>query len=191
MQQWGLTASYQPFESADNAASAFDVYAGDGMDQFFEEGTETEELADLGDQAAKLSGTTHVGDRYDPTVAVVVQEGTDVYMVIAMGGDDTLGDQVVEMTAALIELDVPDTGIEFREDGSSTGSVLDILPEPGDHELLSGLVPTMDMDLLLEEAPATPASYGDRPGYPVSQHPNHCRCNRRPPGVDKRPASGA
>ena len=50
------------FDTPENAASALDTYAAEGMDQFFEGDTEQEEIADLGDKAVQVSGTTHVGD---------------------------------------------------------------------------------------------------------------------------------
>lgn len=146
------------FDSADNAASALDTYTNEGMDQFFEGDTETEEIADLGDKAIQVSGVTLVDDREDPAVALLVQEGTDVYMVLAMGGDDTLADKVLEATTTIIEQDEPDTELKLDPEGGSTGSVYDMFAAAEDHELVADLVPVMDMDLMVGREQATPAS---------------------------------
>lgn len=146
------------FDTPENAASALETYADEGMNQFFEGDTEQEDVADLGDKAIQVSGMTHVGDADDPTVALLVQEGTDVYMVLAMGGDDTLAARVLDAATALIEQDEPDTELKLDPKGGSTGSVYDIFAAAEDHELLSGLVPVMDMDLMVGREQATPAS---------------------------------
>lgn len=146
------------FDSPENAASALDIYASDGMDQFFDGDTEQEEIADLGDKAVQVSGTTHVGDEDDPTVALLVQEGTDVYMILAMGGDDTLADKVLETTTVIIEEDVPDNEVELDTEGGSTGRVFEVFAAGAETELVSDLVPVMDMDLMAGREQATPAS---------------------------------
>lgn len=146
------------FDSAESAASALETYADEGMNQFFEGDTEQEEIADLGDKAIQVSGMTHVGDADDPTVALLVQEGTDVYMVLAMGGDDTLADKVLDTTTIIIEQDEPDTKLKLDPDGGSTGSVYDMFAAAEDSELVAKLVPVMDMDLMVGREQATPAS---------------------------------
>lgn len=146
------------FDSPDSASSAIETYATDGMKQFFDGDTEREDIPDLGDQAVQVSGTTAVGEANDPTVVVLVQEGTDVYMVLAMGGDDTLAGKVVEMTTILIDEDVPDNEIELDTNGGSTGRIFDVFAAGEDHELVADLVPVMDMDLMVGREQATPAS---------------------------------
>jgi hypothetical protein len=146
------------FDSPDSAASALETYATDGMKQFFDGDTEREDIPDLGDQAVQVSGTTQVGDEDDPTVVVLVQEGTDVYMVLAMNGDDTLAEQVVEMATTIVDEDVPDNEIELDPNGGSTGRIFDVFAAAEDHELVAGLVPVMDMDLMVGREQATPAS---------------------------------
>lgn len=146
------------FDSPESAASALDTYAAEGMDQFFDGDTEQEEIADLGDKAIQVSGTTHAADADDPTVALLVQEGTDVYMILAMGGDDTLADKVLEATTVIIEQDEPDTELKLDPNGGSTGSVYDMFAAAEDSELVANLVPVMDMDLMVGRGQATPAS---------------------------------
>lgn len=146
------------FDSPENAASALDTYAEEGMDQFFDGDTDQEEIADLGDKAVQVSGTTHVADDDDPTVALLVQEGTDVYMILAMGGDDTLADKVLEVATTIIAEDVPDNEVMLDPEGGSTGRVFEVFAAAEDHELVAELVPVMDMDLMAGREQATPGS---------------------------------
>lgn len=146
------------FDSPESAASALETYATDGMKQFFEGDTERQDIPDLGDQAVQVSGTTEADGEDSHTVAVLAQENTDVYMVLAMGGDDTLAGQVVEVATTLIEQDEPETELKLDPNGGSTGSVYGIFAAAEDHELLDGLVPVMDMDLMQGREQATPAS---------------------------------
>lgn len=146
------------FDSPDNAASALDIYTEEGMDQFFDGDTEQEEIADLGNKAVQVSGTTHAGDTDDPTVALLVQEETDVYMILAMGGDDTLADKVLEVATTIIAEDVPDNEVMLDPEGGSTGRVFEVFAAAEDHELVAELVPVMDMDLMAGREQATPGS---------------------------------
>lgn len=146
------------FDTPENAASALETYADEGMNQFFEGDTEQEDVTDLGDKAIQVTGLTHIGDTDDPTVALLVQEGTDVYMVLAMGGDDTLAAKVLVAATAIINEDVPDNEVKLDPKGGSTGRVFDVFAAAEDTELVAHLVPVMDMDLMVGREQATPAS---------------------------------
>lgn len=146
------------FDTPENATSALETYADEGMNQFFEGDIEQAEVSDLGDRAIQVTGMTHVRDTDDPTVAVLVQEGTDVYMVLAMGGDDTLAAKVLVAATAIITGDVPDTKVTLDPKGGSTGGVFDVFAAAEDTELVAQLVPVMDMDLMVGRAQATPAT---------------------------------
>ncbi len=146
------------FDSPEHATSALENYADEGMDQFFDGDTGQEEIADLGDKAIQVSGTTHVGDADDPTVALLVQEDTNVYMVVAMGGDETLAARVQDAMTAIIDAKVPDNEIRLDPNGGSTGGVFDVFATAEESELVATLVPLMDMDLMASPDQATPAS---------------------------------
>lgn len=146
------------FDTPENAASALENYADEGMNQFFEGDTEQEEIANLGDKAIQVSGTTHVGEADDPTVALLVQEGTDVYMVVAMGGDETLATKVQDTMTAIIDADVPDNEVRLDPNGGSTGRVFDVFAAAEKSDLVVSLAPVMDMDLMASPDQATPAS---------------------------------
>lgn len=138
------------FDSDDNASEAFgsfsESYSGELSGA---EGMEASEIDDLGDNAALLSGEMTESGEAMATNMLLVQDGESLYLISVTGGEVDAGSQQVQDIAQhMLDGEIENEEVTFNEDGTSTGGVFDLMPDPEeDAELLSNLAPGMDMDM--------------------------------------------
>lgn len=145
------------FDSEDNAANAMDTL----HEGFFETGEEAEteetEIEDLGDQALMFSAVVEESGEPLTTISLFVQEGEHVYMVTVGGGELEAGkQQTQDIGQFMVDAEITTDEVTFNEDGTSTGGVFDLMPTADDTELVGGLAPSSDMDLMEGFAASTP-----------------------------------
>lgn len=110
--------------------------------------TQKDEVDDIGDTAYQYTAKVEPegGMTADMTL-LVVQEGEHVFMAAVVGGTDpaTMARSWVEF---MLDGEVGDEEITLAEDGTSSGGVFDLMPNADDAELLGGMLPMADLDLL-------------------------------------------
>lgn len=143
------------FEDEGAAEDAFGDFADEFANGFMEgSGTEAErsEIDDLGNQAVEYLGETEVDEETtSPTSMILVQDGEHIYIAMILGGTD-VSENTRAFAEYLLDTEIPDTEVEFNEDGSSTGGVFDILPNEENTEIVQGMVPFMDADFMADTA---------------------------------------
>jgi hypothetical protein len=145
------------FDSEDNAANAMDTL----HEGFFETGEEAEteetEVEDLGDQALMFSAVVEESGEPLTTISLFVQEGEHLYMVTVGGGELEAGkQQTQDIGQFMVDAEITTDEVTFNEDGTSTGGVFDLMPTADDTELVGGLAPSSDMDMMEGFEASTP-----------------------------------
>lgn len=116
----------------------------------------------LGDVAMVYTGVDETGDEPEHVALMGVQEGELGYLLEAWGVDGSMV-KTVEGFARFMVAAVPGDGpVEVGEVGSS-GGVFELMPGPEDGEVLHGLVPMYDYDLLLNGGEEPLSHRHDRP----------------------------
>jgi hypothetical protein len=143
------------FEDEGAAEDAFGDFA-DGFAEGFLEGSGTEaeksEIDDLGNQAVEYFGETEVDEETtSPTSLILVQDGEHIFIAMILGGTE-VSEDTRAFAEYLIEANIPDTEVEFNDDGSSTGGVYDILPNEENTDIVQGMVPFMDANFMEDTA---------------------------------------
>lgn len=137
------------FDGEDSAEAGFETFSDEFSSAFFT-GDEPEStgIDDLGDNAVEMTGEVDVdASGSAPTGLVMVQDGETVYVSVIMGGPKT---SELAMGVAEYMLDgEPGNGeVILTQDGTSTGGAFDLMPTADDADVVDGLVPFMDIDLV-------------------------------------------
>ena len=109
------------------------------------------EIADLGDRAwaTTLAAETPEGDTGYFRL-IYVQDGARLYTLNAIAGSAEATLVTDELAAAMVEAEPGDGEVRFSGDGTSSGGVWDLLPQPGD-EVLGDLQAFADAELDLRD----------------------------------------
>ena len=145
-----LTVDVLEFGTKEDVASAYDnVMTGlvarailGRMDVDLEQET----IAGLGDQAVLFSGVTEHGEH----VALLgVQDGNLGILVLAWGDDASMLDTMMAFAEHMVAAEPGSDSVSVDDRGVATGGTFVIMPDEGDTDILNGLVPLFDYDLLL------------------------------------------
>ncbi|HLU35516.1 MAG TPA: hypothetical protein VKZ61_07075 [Thermomicrobiales bacterium] len=137
------------FDDEDSAEAGFETFSDEFSSAFFEgDGPESNEIDDLGDNAVEMTGEVDVDDSGNaPTGLVMVQEGEMIYVSVIMGGDDATG-LAMGLAEFMLDGEPGEGDVELVPDGNSSGGVFDVMPTADDADVVDGLVPFMDVDLV-------------------------------------------
>jgi len=117
------------------------------------------EPVDLGDQG--LLYIREPGDAGDTASgSLIVLDGNLGLVVMAHGAVDTIEPALLAFGEFMVRAEPGPAEITFGELADSTGGTFDVMPGRDDADVLRGLVPMYEYDLLLSDSPleATPAS---------------------------------
>lgn len=105
-----------------------------------------EEIDGLGDRAILFSGVTES----DEHVALLgVQDGNLGILIEARGDDASMLDTMMAVAEHMVDAEPGDDPVSVDDRGVATGGTFDIMPDMDDPDVLNGLVPLYDYDLLL------------------------------------------
>jgi hypothetical protein len=148
-----VTARVLTYDSADHATAAYDASIAGAIEQVQGMGVdmtsqvEEADLPDLGDTAHGLTlHSTRDGLSGYIRFVFVRQEST-VFILTAIAGSDDGARITDRIAAAMLEREPGDDTAQFREDGTSTGGLWELLPPEGD-TALEGLVIIQDQQLV-------------------------------------------
>jgi hypothetical protein len=124
-----------------------DMTAGDAF-----EGADAgkEEIDDLGDTAYQYTGEVEVEAGLTANMTLlIVQDDAQILMAAVVGGadPDAMARSWVEF---MLDAEIGDDEARLVDDGTSTGGAFDLMPGADDEDLLQGLLPIADLDLLAE-----------------------------------------
>lgn len=148
-----VTVTVLEFERANQVAAAFESTM-NGMvarmilnrsDIDLEETT----VDDLGEQAHLYSGIGEGSDEPEYASLLAVQDGNLGILVQAYSPDPSLEDTMMAFATYMVEAE-PGTGEVTITETGATGGTFDIMPGAEETDILNGLVPMYDYDLLLD-----------------------------------------
>jgi hypothetical protein len=137
------------FEDDDAAQSNLEPLGDSLTEQANDEGATLEkEEVDLGDEGYAYVGELPVDESESMNGAIIfVQQDEYIYFVMILGGEEPV-DMGQEWTEYVLDGEIGDDAVELSEDGTSTGGVFDAMPTAEDEDLLGGMLPVSDSDLL-------------------------------------------
>lgn len=139
------------FDDAGNAESNFEAFSDDFAQGFFSESeteAETNEIDGLGDQAVEYVGELQIDETESaPSSLVTVQDGENILISVVSGGAEP-GETSLGIVEFMLDNEMGEGEVEVVQEGTSTGGAFDLMPTAEDADVLNGLVPFMDMDLL-------------------------------------------
>lgn len=145
-----LTARIYRFDTPEHAASAYDdmiINAGAQIappDQAASIEIHTEGIDELGDQAEVSWLQANPAEGVQGFFRVLhVQDGELVYLLTAIAGDDESTLITDDLARDIASREPGTSAASFNPDGSSTGGLWDLFPNP-DAEIISDLVPFAD-----------------------------------------------
>lgn len=144
------------FDSQGDVSEAMDQLledAGSGVGT--SERIEGTEVKDLGDRAVLFNVDADDQDEVDMQFLLhllLVQDNSMLYMVVVGTGENGGGEeQAQEIAAFMLDKTPGSDEVVLNLDGTSTGGVFDLMPTAEDADLVGGLSPFMDMDMLDDE----------------------------------------
>jgi len=137
------------FEDDDAARSNLEPLGDSLTEQANDEGATLEkEGIDLGDEGYAYTGELPVDESGAMNGAIFfVQQDEHIYFVMVLGGEQP-ADLGQEWAEYVLDGEIGDDAVELSEDGTSTGGVFDAMPTADDEDLLNGMLPVSDSDLL-------------------------------------------
>lgn len=148
-----LTVTVLEFENADQVAAAFDSMMNGMVAKLIlgRSGIDLEHtmVDDLGDRAHLYSGVTEDSDEPEYASLLAVQDGNLGILVQAYSPDPSLEDSMMTVASFMVEAE-PGTGEVVIDDLGASGGTFDIMPGRDELDMLGGLVPMYDYDLLLD-----------------------------------------
>lgn len=148
-----ISAHVFRFDSADHAAAAWQSLREDGLEQFQptadagEVDVNEEERDDIGDQAYVIWLSANLeqgGAGYYR--ALYVQDGEFLYFLTAIAGNEQNTLVTDELAHAIVDREPGSGSANFDADGTSTGGLWDLLPDPDD-DVVANLVPVQDREV--------------------------------------------
>lgn len=144
----GVTMIFK-FDNDDNASKGLDQFG----DAFAQEmvGTkgDKEEVDDLGDEAVAYTGTTTEEGMDMASSTVFARDGDLIYGAVIVGGkEDDAKAMATDVITFMMDKGVSDSDVELNEDGTSTGGAFDAMPTADDADVIGGLLPSNDADIL-------------------------------------------
>jgi len=114
---------------------------------------ERTERDDLGDNAVQY--LREQPERHVTNGLLLVLAGEVGYIIQGLGEHD--GDATItyldEIAAFLLAQDAPTAPVTVVQDGTASGGWFDVMPGRDDEDVLQGLLPTFDYDLLVNDSP--------------------------------------
>lgn len=159
---FALGGTILQFDNDGDAKSAYSTVLDEVSQQQDDEGTpadltfETIDLGgDLGDERTglRMTGEDTGGIAGGDIVALVVRDGSIIYMVTGVANAGDPSDAVVAFTKAVMDGKAGDGEATFNEDGTSTGGLWDKFPAV-DNPVVAGLPSVMDIDLMADQSGA-------------------------------------
>lgn len=148
-----LLVTVLDFETADDATSAFNTRLNGLTARMLlgdpELALEERVIDGLGDVAKLYIGIDETGDEPEHVALMGVRDGALGYLIEAWGVDGSMVKTVEGFARFMIAAEPGDGPVEVDEAGAS-GGVFEVMPGPADGEVLHGLVPMYDYDLLLD-----------------------------------------
>lgn len=145
------------FDSEDNAANAMNTLQEGFVETSEEAEIEETEIDDLGDRALMFSGVVDETDDPLTTISLFVQDGEHVYVVTLGGGELEAGKQQSQDIAQfMVDAEISTDEVTLDAEGGSTGGAFDLMPTAEDTDLVGGLAPTSDSNMLEDFDLATP-----------------------------------
>lgn len=157
-----VTTTVLEFTDADAASEAVALLQNDiavGLVTGDHEATADDlEPIGLGDQAFLYLGEPD--DDGELTGALVVLDGNLGIIVTANGPADSIEPSLMAFTGFMLDAEIGRDDVQIGEFANSTGGTFDLMPSAKDVEVLNGLLPMWDYDLLISDSPieATPGS---------------------------------
>jgi hypothetical protein len=117
------------------------------------------EPIDLGDQGFLY--LAEPDDNGELIGALVALDGNLGIIVTAKGPADSIEPNMMAFTRFMLDAEIESDEVQIGEFADSTGGTFDLMPSAGDTEVLNGLMPMWDYDLLISDSPveATPESW--------------------------------
>jgi hypothetical protein len=141
------------FETEADAASAFNTRLNGLTARLLlgdpELSLEERAIDGLGDVAMLYTGVDETGDEPEHVALMGVQDGEYGYLIEAWGVDGSLVKTVEGFGRFMAAAEPGDGPVEVGEYGAS-GGVFELMPDMGEPEVLHGLVPMYEYDLLLD-----------------------------------------
>lgn len=115
-------------------------------------------VADLpeGNRLFTYTDETASHTKYESLLVVAAENYA--FLLVGRGGSDAIQVTINGIAADLVKQDIPESEIVVEAEGVASGGVFDIFPGMDDVEILSGLVPFFDYDVLVSDSPILPAS---------------------------------
>lgn len=109
--------------------------------------------ADLGDERTglRMAGDDTGGIASGDIVALVVRDGSLIYLVTGVADTGDPSDAVVAFTRSVMDAKAGGDEVTFNEDGTSSGGLWDKFPK-ADDPVIAGLPSAMDTDLMADES---------------------------------------
>lgn len=104
-------------------------------------------ITGLGDQATLFTGIDEFFNPPQHVALLAVQDGRFGFLIQAFGADDEMQDVMTEIAASMLDSTVGSEKITLTN-GLANGSTFDLMPGRDDADLLHGLIPMYDYDLL-------------------------------------------
>jgi hypothetical protein len=144
-----LTVDVLEFGTEENVADAYDNVMTDLVARAIlgrmDVDLEQEQIDDLGDQAILFTGVTE----FDEHIALLgVQDGNLGILVMAWGDDASMIDTTMAFAEHMVAAEPGDGPVNVDDRGVATGGTFEIMPGSEDSDVLNGLVPLYDYDLL-------------------------------------------
>jgi hypothetical protein len=155
-----VEATVLEFSTEAEAETAFALALNDGLAREIlgEPDIEFDEsgAVDLGDQARIFVGARSDGEE---TVGLLaVRDGNLGFLVSAAGADDTIRQTLRDFGIYIVEAE-PGTGaVTVDEFGMASGGTFDLMPSFDDEDVLNGLIPVHDYNLLFSNSPLEPSA---------------------------------
>lgn len=105
---------------------------------------EETEINNLGDQATLYTGEREFGDTTEQAMLLVVQDGNLGFLISAWGPDASMAITLTTVAAFMVDAEPGPAN-----DVSAHGGTFAIMPDATDSDILHGLIPLYDYDLLL------------------------------------------
>jgi|GEM_PF-5182860 len=105
-------------------------------------------INDLGDRAIVYTGETGTPEDPEQAMLLVVQDGNLGFLISAWGPDASMAVTLTQVAAFMVEAG-PGSDPVTVDGMSAQGGTFDIMPDATDSEILHGLIPLYDYDLLL------------------------------------------
>lgn len=148
----GRTAvfTFEDDEAADAASGELADLTAD--DAFEGAEAEKEELNDLGDAAYQYTAEIEIEEGMTADIVlIVVQEDENILMAAIVGGEDPAG-MALDWAEYMLDAEVEEEEVQLSDDGTSSGGAFELMPGADDEEILGGMLPVADVDVMEEKS---------------------------------------